>query len=216
MAGQPILEHIRALPMFAALSPDELATAASFFLTLQFQPGQIIFQQGQPTQGMFYFASGAGELVRIDDSGAPRVVGTVTAGRYVNEAGLRGDGIESATLRATEPSLVLFLARGRLYQMMSQYPALRGRVVFPAAQMTTAAKILFKGQRKTETVLVTYRRHWWAFARFTPIPILIGCALLLGGHLPGGFFARLEPGADWRGDHCAVSNHRLPVPGVVR
>lgn len=119
MADRFILSRVRSLPLFARLSPEQLDTVAEAFQVMRFAEGQTIFRQGQPTQGLMLLASGRAVLLRNEQQ-----IGMVTAGQYLNQAALYGEGIESATLRAAEDSIVLMLTRAAFGELLED-PALR-------------------------------------------------------------------------------------------
>lgn len=206
-----VLNHLRGLPIFARLSQEQLAQVAAACQVLRFEPGQIVFAQGQPTQGMFLFVSGRGVLNQRTPDGFDERIGTVEGGQSLNEAALYFEGRESASLHIVEQAIVLFLSRRRFAQLLRDHPALRANLRVPesAADMaanqlplaaTQAARPavephrsapaqLFKGQRDDETVLHIFRRHPWAFIRYIWLPILmvvvgIGAGLLLGAGTP--------------------------------
>jgi CRP-like cAMP-binding protein len=179
-----VLNHIKNIPLFERLTPDQLGALSLQFQVLRFEPGEIVFAQGQPTQGMFVFVSGKALLMRQTVPAAPGAqpgeqrLGLITGGQYVNEAALSAPMIESASLRAVEPCVVLFLSRGRLEIVLQAQPALQGNLrghLDEEEQQVT--KTLFTGQRPTEIIVRAWRRHPWVWVRYTPIPVLIGVAL---------------------------------------
>ncbi|PJF25537.1 MAG: hypothetical protein CUN53_12275, partial [Phototrophicales bacterium] len=113
MTDRFVLNHIRNIPLFERLSPDQLGALSTAFQVLRFEPGEIVFAQGQPTQGMFVFISGKALLTRQTPQGEQNL-GLIGGGQYINEAALNEPMIESATLRVLEPSVVLFLSRARM------------------------------------------------------------------------------------------------------
>ena len=63
-----VQSHIRNLPLFQRLTPQQLAAMAEAFQVLRFEPNEVIFRQGQPSQGMFVFVSGRGVLTQAGTS----------------------------------------------------------------------------------------------------------------------------------------------------
>jgi hypothetical protein len=171
--------------VFERLTPDQLEALSAAFQVLRFQPGEVVFAQGQPTQGMFVFVSGQALLTRSASANGQPVeqrLGMVGSGQYLNEAALNAPMIESATLRVVESSVILFLARGRLEQVLQAVPALQGNLrghLDEQEQHVTQA--LFKGQRPTEIIVRAWRRHWWWWVRLTWIPFALFVALGVGG-----------------------------------
>lgn len=177
-SGRFVQNHLRALPLFERLSADQLAVVAQAFQILRYEPGQLVFQQGQPTQGMFVFVSGRGILTRRGANGFEEQIGQVTGGQYLNEMALYRPGIETASLRVVETMIVLFLSRAAMMQLIAHRPEIRTnlRVLHGPHEVQAgrqAPRKLFRGQRDDEMVLHIFRHHWWMFMRRVWLPIIL-------------------------------------------
>lgn len=227
MAEHLVQAHIRGLPLFERLSPPQVSVVARVAQVLRFEPGQLVFQEGQPTQGLFQFVSGSGVLTRRAPNGVEDRVGTVSGGQYINETALYSAGVETASLRIVETSIVILIPRGAFVQLVNQYPEIRAnmRVQVDSALRESAVK-LFKGQRDDETVMQVWRRHWWAAARFGWVPILVAIvlfalALVIAERAPilavgAAGLAVIIPGViifylyyDWQDDSVVLSDQRV-------
>ena len=80
MAERFVQSHIRNLPLFEPLSPQQIAVVAGIVQVLRFEPGQLVVQEGQPTQGLMLFVSGRGILTRRAPNGMEERAGTVEPG----------------------------------------------------------------------------------------------------------------------------------------
>ncbi len=187
---QPFIEsHIRRLLLFERLPDDQLEMVANAFQVLRFEPGEVVFHQGQPGQGLYYFVSGRGLLThREPDPSAPggsaeTPVGEVKTNEFVGEQALFGQTIEPTTLRIVESAIVLFLSRDQMTALVIAYPALRTNLGFQRGDQHSTVKPLFKGQRPDEVVLQVFRRHWWSYARFAWIPLLLASALIVSAFM---------------------------------
>src|SRR5258705_12725811 len=109
MADRFVLSHLKRFPLFERLSPQQLEAVANAVQVLRYQPGEVIFTQGQPTTGAVIFASGRGELTQVGSDGVNRQVGVVETGEYLNEAALFSDVIAPVTFRTIEVPTVFFL-----------------------------------------------------------------------------------------------------------
>ncbi len=191
MPDRFVLSQIRTLPLFERLSQEQLETISDVFEVVRYEPGALVFRQGQPSAGLMLVVSGRGVFTRLNASGFEEQVGSVSAGEYLNENALFAEQYESASLRVVESMVALFLTRARFAHILAQYPAIRANLRIPqamggsvpvTASATPASVIspqiprsapnrLFKGQRDDETVVNLFRRHWWAFARHLWLPI---------------------------------------------
>lgn len=236
-AVQFITDRIREVPMFERLNPDQLARLATIVQVLRYEPGAIVFQQGTPAQGFIVYAQGTGVLTRINAQGYEERVSIVEPGVYLGESALYFDETHSVTLRAMQPSTILFLARRDLTNLIVNYPEIRTNLRIPVAPGTASgalygtdglgsAQRLFKGQRSDETVLEIHRRHPWAFLRsfWLPFVLVIGGLLgiiLLGSQSPiwiaiFGLFGFILPGLimvylylEWRNDFLIITDQRV-------
>src|SRR5664279_316709 len=230
MAERFVQSHIRNLPLFEQFSPPQIGVLASVVQVLRFEPGQLIFQEAQPTHGLFLFVSGRGLLTRRAPDGTEEIVGAVAAGQYVDEEALYSSGIESASLRVVESAIVLLIPRAPFVNLLTMYPEIRANVrvqspINAQAARETAVK-LFKGQRSDETVLQVWRRHWWAVAHHGWVALVVAVvlfviALMLASNAPAlalgaAGLAVVIPGIiiaylyyDWQDDSVVLTDQRI-------
>lgn len=228
MPDRYIESHIARIPLFAHLPPEQLALLATAFEVRRYEVGEIIFAQGAPTQGFLLLISGLCLLTQRQADGSERQITVVNPNQYLGQEALFRDGTENMTLRVLESATVLLLKRARLLELAASYPDLGARFGLAPAQSlapsTPLQKARFKGQRPNEEILILTNRHWWAFARFLLLPILL--ALALGGF---GLLAQLDiitlalcglavvaPGlitvylyVEWRNDIIIVTDQRV-------
>src|SRR3954453_20765524 len=105
MAERFVQSHIRNLPLSAQMSPPQIGVLASIVQVVRFEPGQLVYAEGQPTQGLFLFVSGRGILTRRAPNGVEETFGTVEPGYYVDEDALYSAGYETATLHVVESAI---------------------------------------------------------------------------------------------------------------
>lgn len=177
MPDRYIQSHISQIPLFSALNPEQLAWVATGFELRRYEPEEYVFRQGDPTTGLYMFASGSGVLLRTTGDGQERPVAVVQAGQYLNEKALLRDGQETASLYIQQPSTLLFLSRQSILTVVAHHPELRTSLGLQGSMAHHQHEVHFRGQRENEAVLLETRRHWWAYVRMAWLPIL----LLIGG-----------------------------------
>lgn len=236
MADPFIRSHVSNLPLFAHLPPEQLELVAQAFEAYQLQPNDIVFQQGYPAQGLYVFVSGLAHLFRTTADGSEQFVGEVRGGQYVGEAALFRPMTESTSLRVIEQAVILFLSRARFEQMLAQAPEIRANVRSKYLSAASASPGVppgkaetfhpaFPGQRPNESILVfERRRHWWALAQQTFLPLLLVGAMIILGLLTVGsalswaifFLSILVAGIwigylyyEWSNDYLIVTDQRL-------
>lgn len=123
-----IQTHLSNLPLFAQLTPPQLALVAGITQTHRLEPGTLALEQGQPSTGMLVFVSGRGIFTRRRDQGAEQQVGAVNAGQFVNEASLFEQRLEPVSLRIVEGAIILFIPREGFLRMIGRYPEIRANL----------------------------------------------------------------------------------------
>src|SRR5690606_39261301 len=85
------------------------------------------------------------------------------------------------SMRVTQPSLLLFIARVRFQEVLLAHPEIRQLLTGePAIQTTTTNQPpAFPGQRQGEQMLLRQQRHNWAFLRASIAPLMIGVLLFV-------------------------------------
>ena len=89
---------IKNVSLFEELEGRELNQLADAFKERQFDPGDVIAEEGKSGVGFFVIAEGEAEVLVHGDS-----VDTLKAGEYFGEIALIDDGARTATVRAKTP-----------------------------------------------------------------------------------------------------------------
>lgn len=189
MADRFVLSHVRRLPIFARLTPEQSEWVAEVTQILRYEVGEVVYQQGQPPPGMFMFISGGGTLSQRGADGVERPFGKVGENEYINESALFNTAASPMTLRTGESSIVLFLARQQMQTVLAYHPEVRQNMVLPASIQTAVAAApkppvttaaTGTSLRDNETVLLQVHRHWWAFVGHSLWVIILLIALGFG------------------------------------
>jgi hypothetical protein len=141
MTADPfVVSRLRTLPLFAQLTPPQLALVASIAQRHALPAGTLALGQGQPSMGALLLVSGRGVFTRHRADGAEEQVAVMEAGQYVNEASLFSARTEPVSLRITQDAVVIFIPRDAFTSLMHSTPELAAnlRVVQPAPPVTAA------------------------------------------------------------------------------
>jgi cAMP-dependent protein kinase regulator len=90
--------ELRALPSFAHIGSDQLGELLKYGEWVNFEPGAVLMEQGQP--GDAFYAIGSGQVQVIKDG---QVIATQGPGAYVGEIALLLDVPRTATVAAFTP-----------------------------------------------------------------------------------------------------------------
>ena len=108
---------------FRSLSHAERQRLAAQCRPQALEPGEILFEEGQPCQGLFILVEGSIEVGQISIRGREQVLHAEGPGATLGEGPLFDRGGYVATAIATEPTRVLFLRRAALVDLCRRHPA---------------------------------------------------------------------------------------------
>jgi CRP-like cAMP-binding protein len=85
--------------------------------------GQILFTEGEDSDSVLILLSGHLKVLRYSQDGDPFIVDTVLPGNSIGEVGVFSKGPRSATVQASEASVVLELPESVIIGLISERPA---------------------------------------------------------------------------------------------
>ena len=104
----------RDLPLVHGLSRRELARLEKATAERLLEPNEILIKEGEAADDMYVLVSGRAEVLRRDRRGKEFVIDELGAGDLVGELAAIEGKPRAATVRATEPSIVLVFPAGLL------------------------------------------------------------------------------------------------------
>ncbi|MCC7449768.1 MAG: cyclic nucleotide-binding domain-containing protein [Anaerolineae bacterium] len=229
MADPFVLSHVRRLPLFVYLSPEQINAVADGFQQVRYAPGDRVYRQGTVSSALVVFVSGGGRILRIGPDGMERDFGEVRAGESSGEETLFINDRRDSSLLITQDSIALVLTKAPFDAILSSRPDIRAVLNMPKNLVGDVQAQQQHNIRADETVLLLTRRHPWAIAgrallgaivfavllalallatQITPpiliLPVaLLGLALVLPGMLAVYYFF------EWRNDFFVVTNQRV-------
>ncbi|MFQ5399669.1 MAG: cyclic nucleotide-binding domain-containing protein [Anaerolineae bacterium] len=99
---------LKQMPLFSALSPQQLAAVDARLQRRSVSAGELIVRQGQPRSNLFIIAEGEVEVLHSTANGE-EVVGQLGPGEHFGEYALFADTPYTATYRAASDTLLLTL-----------------------------------------------------------------------------------------------------------
>jgi hypothetical protein len=214
--------HIQQHPLFQNLSPEQLNQVVQAFDARHYDPGDTIFQEGDPTRGLWLFTQGEAVFLRQNARGGYQRVGGVQAGQELNRAALFNEGRQTATLQATQPVDALLLSREKLARLLSHHPEIAQAMGLQVDAQHHMHDVHFRTQREDERVLHKSHRHAWAYLRWMWIPLLVmvsfwGIAylapsltalwVLLSGLIPAALAIYIY--LEWKNDTVIITDQRV-------
>jgi CRP/FNR family cyclic AMP-dependent transcriptional regulator len=134
MAGMPDSSTNRAaalrkVPLFAGLSPQELEFLAERAIARHYRPGELIFSEGDPCEGLYVIESGAVRIFKASPSGREQVLGIERASSSLAELPVFDDGAYPASTAALEEARLLLIRKKDFQAVCLQHPAVALKVL---------------------------------------------------------------------------------------
>jgi CRP-like cAMP-binding protein len=113
---------LSAIALFADFSETEVAALAQRAVEKRFTPGDMLFWEGEPCQGVYLIAQGSVKIFRTSAAGREVMLAIEAAPSSVAELPLFDGGPYPASVRALEPTVTLFINKNDFQQVCRQYP----------------------------------------------------------------------------------------------
>ncbi len=126
-------DHLRAIPMFRALSRRELTQLSSVFERVTVNAGAVLVEQGSSSKEFFLILDGFAQVVRDG-----RQVATLTRGDHFGELALLDPAPRNATVRMTTPGELLVAGQREFWALVETVPALNRQLLSGLAQRVHA------------------------------------------------------------------------------
>jgi CRP/FNR family transcriptional regulator, dissimilatory nitrate respiration regulator len=124
-----IIGSLRACRLFAGMSPADLASIAEITVVKRVNKNDVLFHQGQHSEGFFIVQSGAINVHRVSPSGKEQVIRIFRAPESFAEASLGSGEVYPVTARAVQPSQVLLVHRSGFVDLLRHHPELGLRLM---------------------------------------------------------------------------------------
>jgi CRP-like cAMP-binding protein len=121
---------LKAIPLFASLSEEELELLVPVFNERSFLAGHVIAKEGTPGFGFFVIESGT---LKVTVRGQERT--TLGPGSYFGEIALLDPGPRAATVTAEPPVVAHMLSAAEFRPLVQSHPALAWALLEGFARM---------------------------------------------------------------------------------
>jgi HlyB family type I secretion system ABC transporter len=113
------------LPLLQELSEDARRLVVKSFVPVSFGFGEIVFQEGDESDGFYVLVAGAARVLKQRTDGVELTLNTLRPGDGFGELGLLTGEARSATVRASSESQALKLDRALFSALIQVHPELR-------------------------------------------------------------------------------------------
>ncbi len=117
------------IPLFAALSMEDLTPIAAMTIERHYERGDIILHEGDPGGALYYVHSGLVKVFKLSSSGKEQVLRLISTGYTFNDVPALDGGPNPASAAALEASVVYMIGRAELRKLIRSHPAVAEAVV---------------------------------------------------------------------------------------
>ncbi len=120
---------LKAVPYFRTLDDKAIEVVAQEVMTRHYQPGDIIFLEGDPDAGLHLVAEGLCKVYRISEGGREFILTILRPGDSCNEVPVVDGGPNPANLAAMEAATTWVITRESLLSLRQHFPALNEIII---------------------------------------------------------------------------------------
>jgi CRP-like cAMP-binding protein len=129
MRSAEVMELLARVPVLSTLDADDLGRIAELAVPRQFEPGQVVFREGDASDTCYIVRSGRARAVREHSGGRTLTLATFGPGDIFGELALFEDERRSATVEAIEPTSVVAVLGPDMRRLMVEHPGISARLV---------------------------------------------------------------------------------------
>src|SRR5580700_9023116 len=129
MRSAEVVELLARVPVLSTLDADDLERIAELAVPRQFEPGQVVFREGDASDTCYVVRSGRARAVREHSGGRTITLATFGPGDIFGELALFEDERRSATVEAIEPTSVVAVLGPDMRRLMVEHPGISARLV---------------------------------------------------------------------------------------
>jgi CRP/FNR family cyclic AMP-dependent transcriptional regulator len=124
-----VVELLGRVPAFSTLEPADLQRIAEMALPRHFEPGEVVFREGDASDTCYVVREGHARAVRTHGDGRTITLATFGPGDIFGELAMFEDERRSATVEAIEPTRVVGVLGPDMRRLMKQHPEIAARLV---------------------------------------------------------------------------------------
>jgi CRP/FNR family transcriptional regulator, cyclic AMP receptor protein len=124
-----VVELLGRVPVFSTLEPGDLEQIAQMAVPRHFEPGQVVFREGDQSDTCYVVQAGHARAVRSHGDGRTITLATFGPGDIFGELAMFEDERRSATVEAIEPTSVVGVLGPDMRRLMHEHPQIAARLV---------------------------------------------------------------------------------------
>ena len=118
------LARLRSIPYLRTLDESILTELLSATVTKKYESNAIIFQEGDPTAGLYFIVEGKVKICRFTKEGREHILRIFEPGDTFNDVGVLDGGPNPATAITFTDAVLWRITRADLERIVNRHPAL--------------------------------------------------------------------------------------------
>jgi CRP/FNR family cyclic AMP-dependent transcriptional regulator len=128
-SSSEVVELLARVPVLSTLTPDDLGRVAQLAVPRRFEPGQVVFREGDASDTCYIVREGHARAVREHGDGRTITLATFGSGDIFGELAMFEDELRSATVEAIEETSVVAVLGPDMRRLMAEHPQISTRLV---------------------------------------------------------------------------------------
>src|ERR1700704_3696122 len=129
MRSEEVVELLGNVPVFSTLVHDDLERIAQFAVPREFEPGEVVFREGDASDTCYVVSDGRARAIRSHTDGRTLTLATFGPGDFFGELALFEDERRSATVEAIERTGVVAVLGPDMRRLMAEHAEISARLV---------------------------------------------------------------------------------------
>ena len=132
------VQLLERVPLFADLSPEELARLAEVAVPRSYAAGQVIFREGDSGDTCYVLRTGSARVTRSHSDGRAITLAELRPGDIFGELAMFGGETRSATIETNEGASAVALLAGDVRRLLDAHPEIAFKMLAAMADRVRA------------------------------------------------------------------------------
>jgi len=124
-----VVDALGRVPVFSTLVRSDLERIAQLTVPRQFEPGQVVFREGDASDTCYIVREGQARAIREHGDGRTITLATFGPGDIFGELAMFEDELRSATVEAVEPTAAVAVLGPDMRRLMTEHAEISMRLV---------------------------------------------------------------------------------------
>jgi len=133
-SSQDTVELLGRVPVFSALSPEELEQVAQMVVPRRFEAGEVVFKEGDEGSTCYIVRSGRARAIREHPDGRSITLAHFAPGDIFGEMSMFDGGRRSATVEITEETEAIAILGADMHRLLRAFPDISVKLIAALGQ----------------------------------------------------------------------------------